>query len=89
VKVHSGALKPEDQLTQHLPAQTGSALISTAPAGAAVAHGCREPGDPAGKSLCCATLAAARSREPEGDRAAGQKQSQERSPAAAYSTGGL
>lgn len=24
MKVHSGALKPEDQLTQHLPAQTGS-----------------------------------------------------------------
>lgn len=27
VKVHGGALKAGDQLTQHLPAQTGSALI--------------------------------------------------------------
>lgn len=52
MKVHSGALKPEDQLTQHLPAQTGSALISTAPAGTAGAHGCREPGAATGKSPC-------------------------------------
>lgn len=56
MKVHSGALKPEDQLTQHLPAQTGSALISTAPAGTAGTHGCREPGAATGKSPCHAVL---------------------------------
>lgn len=53
MKVHSRALKPEDQLTQHLPAQTGSALISTAPAGTVVARGCREPGNPTGELMPC------------------------------------
>lgn len=73
MKVHSGALKPEDQLTQHLPAQTGFALISTAPAGTAVTRGCQEPGDPTGKSLRRAMLAATRRGEPEENRAAGEK----------------
>lgn len=60
-EVHSGALKAGDQLTQHLPAQTGSALICTAPAGTAAAGGCREP------APCCAM------REEEEEEAAGEE----------------
>lgn len=41
-EVASGALKAGDQLTRHLPAQTGSALICTAPAGTAPCCAMRE-----------------------------------------------
>lgn len=60
-EVASRALKAGDQLTQHLPAQTGSALICTTPAGTAAAGACREP------APCCAM------REEEEEEAAGEE----------------
>lgn len=89
MKVHSGALKPEDQLTQHLPAQTGSALISTAPAGTAVARGCREPGDPSGKEPVPCHAGGCWEGRTGGEGGCGERQRWQRSPAAAFPTGEL